>query len=126
LAVRVVIADDDPNFLREFVSLLSAEFEVVATAADGISAFDRIRQFQPEIAVMDLRMPGLNGIEVTQKLKQHPSSPAIVICSIENDPEVIAAALQAGALGYILKGRMASDLIPAVKAAAENRQYVSA
>jgi DNA-binding NarL/FixJ family response regulator len=126
LAVRVAIADDDPNFLRELVSVLGSEFEIVATAADGRSAFDCIRQFRPDVAVLDLRMPELNGIEVTLELKQHPSSPGIVICSVEDDPQIIAAALQAGALGYVLKGRMASDLIPAVKAAAENRQYVSA
>jgi DNA-binding NarL/FixJ family response regulator len=70
-------------------------------------------------------MPGLNGIEITKELAKDPLSPAVVICSVENDPEIVEAARQAGALGYVFKARVAEDLIAAVKSAADGQSFVS-
>jgi DNA-binding NarL/FixJ family response regulator len=75
--------------------------------------------------VLDLEMPGINGIEVAKELIKSPSSPAVVICSVENDPEVVEAARQAGALGYVFKARVAEDLIVAVKSVARGQSFVS-
>src|SRR2546429_9920945 len=74
-----------------------------------------IRLCQPNVVVLDLEMPGLNGIEVAEELTKCPSSPAVVICSVENAPEIVEAARQAGALGYVFKSRIAEDLIVAGK-----------
>jgi DNA-binding NarL/FixJ family response regulator len=70
-------------------------------------------------------MPGLTGLEVTRELAKSPSRPAVVICSVENDPEIVEAARQAGALGYVFKARVAEDLIVAVKSVASGRSFVS-
>jgi DNA-binding NarL/FixJ family response regulator len=121
--LRIIVADDNPAFLRELISLLTAEFEVVATAADGKSALDLIRRYKPDLVVLDLAMPILNGIELTRELAKH--SPSVVICSVETDPEIVEAARQVGALGYVFKVRVKRDLILAVKSAVQGRPFVS-
>ena len=121
--LRVLVADDNRAFLQELTSLLAAEFDVVATATNGRSALDLIRRYEPDLVVLDLGMPLLNGIEVTRKLAKH--SPAVVICSVETDPEVVEAARQAGALAYVFKARFKKDLILAVKSALQDKPFVS-
>jgi DNA-binding NarL/FixJ family response regulator len=121
--LRIIVADDNPAFLRELISLLTAEFEVVATAADGKSALDLIRRYKPDLVVLDLAMPILNGIELTRVLAKH--SPSVVICSVETDPEIVEGARQVGALGYVFKVRVKKDLILAVKSAVQGRPFVS-
>jgi DNA-binding NarL/FixJ family response regulator len=122
---RIVVADDNANFLRELATLLQTEFDVVATAVDGKSALERIRSCRPDVVVLDLEMPAPNGIEVTKELKKDHSGPAVVICSVEDDPEIIEAALQAGALGYVIKLCFAKDLIAAVKSVVRGESFVS-
>ena len=125
MKLRIVVADDNTAFLAKLVSVLATEFEVVATSRDGKSALECIRLWQPNVVVLDLEMPGINGIEVAKELITSPSSPAVVICSVENDPEVVEAARQAGALGYVFKARMAEDLIAAVKSVSRGQSFVS-
>jgi DNA-binding NarL/FixJ family response regulator len=124
--LRVVIADDNPSVLRQLVLLLNAAFDVVATAENGLLALKHIHQRRPDVVVLDLRMPILDGMEVARQIKDSGPTPAIVICSVEADPEIVEAARQAGALGYVLKTSMARDLITAVKAAARGEIFVSA
>jgi DNA-binding NarL/FixJ family response regulator len=121
--LRIIVADDNPAFLRELASLLAPEFDVVATAANGRSALDVIRRYKPDLVVLDLRMPLLNGIEVTRELAKH--SPPVVICSVETDPEVVEAAQRAGALAYVFKVRIEKDLILAVKSALQGKPFAS-
>ncbi len=125
MKLRIVVADDNPAFLAKLVSVLATEFEVVATSADGKSALECIRLWQPNVVVLDLEMPEFNGIDVARELNKSPSSPAIVLCSIENDLEIVEAARRAGALGYVFKPRVAEDLIAAVKAVARRQSFVS-
>lgn len=123
--LRIVVADDSPQLLDELVSCLEAEFEVVATAADGDAAMSAILLHKPDVAVLDLMMPAATGIEVTKRLISDSFCPAIVICSVETAPEIIAAARHAGALGYVFKNRIASDLASAVNAIAAGQMFVS-
>ena len=123
--LRVVIAEDNPAVLRQLVLLLAAEFDVVATAENGLLALKHIRQRNPDVVVLDLKMPILDGAEVARQINGSLSAPAIVICSVETDPEIVAAAQQAGALGYVFKTSMARDLVVAVKAAARGEIFVS-
>ena len=122
---RIILADDNPIFLRELTSLLGAEFGVVATAADGKSVLDLIRRYKPDLVVLDLGMPVLNGIEVSRELAKCSQSPPVVICSVETDPEVVEAARQAGAIVYVFKVRVEKDLILAVKSALQGKSFVS-
>jgi DNA-binding NarL/FixJ family response regulator len=124
--VRVVVADDNPLFLKHIVLLLAADFDVVATASDGKSALESICQHKPDIVIIDLQMPVLNGIQVTKHLAKHPPSPPVVICSVETDPEIVDAALRAGALAYVFKSRVEKDLVLAVKSAVQGKPFPSA
>jgi DNA-binding NarL/FixJ family response regulator len=122
---RIIVADDNAKVLLSLVGALSEEFEVVATATDGHSALNSIQQLQPAVAVLDLNMPGLNGIEVTREITRRQLALGVVICSVESDPELIGAARLAGALGYVLKRRLKKDLVTAVKRAACGQCFIS-
>jgi DNA-binding NarL/FixJ family response regulator len=126
MKLRVVVADDHPGFLDKLTLALGLEFDVVATAVDGKSALECARRYQPDVVVLDLKMPGLNGLDVTKELAKHPPSPAVVICSVETNPEFIEAAQHAGALGYVFKNRIAKELVVAVNSVARGQSFVSA
>ena len=114
------MADDSPPFLQKLISLLTVEFDVVATAVDGKTALDLIRRYQPDLVVLDLHMPALNGIEIARELAKNPPSPTIVMCSTETDPEIVEAAREAGAVEYVFKARIETDLVLAVKSAVQD------
>ena len=122
---RIIVVDDSVPFLQELVSLLATEFDVVATAGDGKSALDLIKRYQPDLVVLDLEMPELDGIEVTKELAKNPQSPPVVICTVETDPDVVEAARQEGALAYVFKIRIHKDLILAIKLALQGKPFVS-
>jgi DNA-binding NarL/FixJ family response regulator len=123
--LRVVLAEDNPAFLEHLRSVIGNEFDVVATATDGQSALDTIRRVKPDVVVIDLAMPVLNGIEVTKKLATSSWHPPVVICSVESDPEIVEAAKMAGASAYVYKVRIEDDLILAVKAVWGGKSFVS-
>jgi DNA-binding NarL/FixJ family response regulator len=125
MKLRIVIADDSLLFLRQFASLLQNEFDIVAALTDGGLALEAIRSLRPDLAVLDLRMPDLDGIQLTKRLKEESHSPAVVICSVEDDEEFVKAAQHAGALGYVFKSRITRDLLDAVRSAAQGRPFVS-
>lgn len=122
-ALRLVVADRDPQSLRTLVSLLAVEFEIVATAADGPSTLDHIRDFKPDVVVLGLDTLPVGGIEVTRELTKHRQGPPVVICSSETGAERVEAALGAGATGYVFK--LEEDLVLAVRWAHQGRSFVS-
>ena len=123
---RITVADDNQRFLCTLVSVLSADFEVIGTATDGRSALDQIQLLQPCVAVLDLNMPGLNGIEVAKEVVRLRLACRVIICSVEEAPELIEAAQLAGALGYVLKRKLNRDLVLAVKCVSDGQPFVSA
>jgi two-component system, NarL family, response regulator NreC len=125
MKLRILVADDNAQFLRKTASILETEFEVVATAADGRSAVESIRSCQPDVVVLDLEMPFLNGIDVTRALADQSPGPKAIICSVETDPEIVQAALAAGAMGYVFKSRIETDLVAAVQSVVQGQLFVS-
>ena len=97
----------------------------MATAQDGESAVHLIRQHNPDLVVLDIRMPRLNGIEVTRELAKYPQSPPVVICSIETGSDIAEAAREAGALAYVVKARIHRDLTFAAKSVLQSKVFVS-
>lgn len=122
---RVIVADDNLPFLQKLTDLLSQEFEVTATAKDGKSVLDLVRRYRPDLVVLDIQMPALNGLEVTRQLVTFPSAPPVLICSVETDPEIVHAAREAGALAYVVKRRIERDLIPTAKSVLQERVFVA-
>lgn len=124
--LRVVVADDHPMWLLMLASILGADCEVIATAADGKSALQYVSRFDPDVVVLDLCMPGLSGLEVTRELMSNGPRPAVVICSAHVMPDIIEAIREAGASGFVSKHCCAQDLLPAIEAAASGRYFFPA
>jgi DNA-binding NarL/FixJ family response regulator len=115
--MRLLIADDHPTFRAGLMFLLQGtDIDVVGEAADGIQAVDLTLSLLPDVVLMDLRMPGLNGIEATaQIVAAAPDTGVIVLTMFEQD-ESIFAAMRAGARGYLLKGADRDEIVRAVRA----------
>lgn len=122
---RVLIADDMEPLLTVIGDLLRESFDVVATVQDGESALDAILSLEPDLAVLDIAMPLMSGLEVARALQARPTSTKIVFLTVQEDSRIIAACLSAGALGYVLKELMDSDLVLAINEAFAGRVFVS-
>lgn len=124
--IRVLLADDNKQMLEHVCELLSADScEVVGTVGDGQAALDAAVRLRPDVAVLDISMPILNGIQTARRLRQGDPDAKIVFLTAANDPDICRAALETGALGYVSKQRMGTDLIPALNQAQMSRRFVS-
>ena len=124
--VRVLLADDHPPLLAAIRRLLAAEFDIVGEASDGAEGIRLARVLQPDVLVIDLAMPRVGGIEAIRQIQAAQSGLAIVALTVLSDPAVRAAALEAGARGYVLKSQAGSDLIPAIRGALVGESRVPA
>jgi len=128
MSIRVVIADDHPVFRDGLRALFeaTADVEPVGEAADGAAAIDLVVATMPDVIVMDLQMPGLDGVEATRRLATlAPRSRVLVLTMFEDDASVFAA-MRAGARGYLVKGADASEIVGAVRAVAAGEAVVGA
>jgi len=114
-AVRVLAVDDSAPW-RGFMTahLRAKSVQVVGTAADGLAAIQQARALQPDIVLLDIWMPKLDGLAATREISRAVPSSRVVIVSNEADPDIVQAAFAAGARGYVLKSRAAVDLLNAV------------
>ena len=124
--IRILLADDH-NVLRDGLRLLLERqgFEVVAEAGDGREAIRLAEKFRPDVAVMDIAMPQLNGIDATTRIVDNCPPTAVIILSMHHDESYIVRALNAGARGYLLKDSLKADLISAVNAVSQGHSYFS-
>jgi DNA-binding NarL/FixJ family response regulator len=125
IRTRVIIADDLPPLLVTVASLLEDTFDVVAMEADGRAALSAAIKLEPELLVLDISMPILSGIEVAQELKRLGNPAKIVFLTVHEDADILKTCQAAGGLGYVVKLRMDSDLIPAMEEALAGRQFTS-
>lgn len=125
--ISIVVADDHTILRRGLRLLLEREpgFTVVAEAADGRSAVGLAEQFSPDVIVLDIAMPNLNGIEAASRITAARPKTAIIILSMHSDEAYVLRALRAGAKGYLLKDSAESDLIAAVKRVATGKTFFS-
>ncbi|MGH8738135.1 MAG: response regulator [Burkholderiales bacterium] len=124
--IRVLLADDHAVVRDGLRALLQAQqdIEVVGDAANGREALRRTKQLQPDVVVMDIAMPELNGIEATQLMHDACPSTRVLILSMHSSTEHIFRALQAGARGYLLKDSAGSEVVDAVRAVHEGLRYL--
>jgi len=125
--MRVLLADDHGIVRRGLRSLLETEpgLTVVAEAADGLEALRLCEQHQPDVLILDVAMPKLNGIEVATRAQKLERSPRIIFLSMHSDESYIIRALSAGARGYLLKDATDEDLLPAVRAVGRGKRFFS-
>jgi len=123
--VRVLLADDHQSFLAVAKRLLEPEFEVVKTVRNGEALIDEAVKLTPDVIVLDISMPKLNGIEAARQLKAAGSTAKIVFLTVHEDLDYVRGALAAGAHGYVIKPRLASDLLPALREVLAGGCFVS-
>jgi two-component system, NarL family, response regulator NreC len=125
--IRIVLADDH-NIIRSGLRLLierQPDFKVVAEAEDGRQAVQLVAKHHPDVVILDIGMPQLNGIEATRQIVAQESHPNVVILSMHADESYVLRALKAGARAYILKNAAEADLIRAVQAVSEGKSFFS-
>ncbi len=125
--IRVLLADDHKLVRAGLRSLLDGlpEIEVVAEAGDGREALSLIETHHPHVALMDIAMPGLNGLEVVEILAKQSPGTRVIILSMHASEEYVMRALRAGAAGYLLKDSGTAELELAIKAVAQGETYLS-
>ena len=125
--IRILLADDHTILRNGIQALLSDEedMEVVAEAEDGRKAVSLACQFEPDIAVVDIAMPLLNGLETTRKIIKQSPQVKVLILSMHDNEEYIRQVLQAGAMGYILKDATAKELIQAIRLVCKGESVLS-
>jgi DNA-binding NarL/FixJ family response regulator len=123
---RVLLVDDNAGILAHTTAVLSSVCRVVGAVKDGWSALDAAARLQPDVIVLDISMPGLNGLDVARRLRQNGSRAEIVFLTVHDDEEFVGAGRAAGGIGYVIKARLAADLPLAVLAASHHQPFVSA
>lgn len=122
---RVLLLDDHPAVLRQVVELLPAGFEVVASLQDSATLPEAMEKHRPDLVVLDITLPGASGIELASRLHSASPSGKVVFLTVHDDADYARAGFAAGGIGYVIKARLATDLVPALKAALEGRRFLS-
>jgi len=127
MKTRIILADDHQILRQGLRCLLSSErdFEVVGEAADGRTAVDLAERLQPNVVVMDIAMPGLNGIEATRQIVERVAGARVLALSAHPERKLIAEVLKAGGSGYLLKESAFEELAGAIRTAAAKKIYLS-
>ena len=123
---RLLIADDHQIVIETVIDLLGRKYEIVGEAHDGLELYAKALELCPDIIVSDITMPFMSGIEAALQLRAAGCEARIVFLTIHNNVEYFEACRRAGACGYVLKNRMAAELIPAIDHALAGESFVSA
>jgi DNA-binding NarL/FixJ family response regulator len=122
---RVLLADDHAGMLERVRELLCSDFEIVDALSDGLLVREAVERTRPDVIVMDVGMPGQDGIKTAKQLRHLGCTAKIVFLTVAQDEDYITAAFAAGGAAYVLKGRMQLDLIFAMKEALSGRSFIS-
>ncbi len=122
---RVLLADDHTLLLEAFEKLLEQDFTVVGTVSDGRALLSAAAELKPDVIVLDIAMPLLNGLDAARQLKKTMPAIKLIFLTMNEDPNVASEAFRAGASGYLLKTSAASELTKAIKEALCGRSYVT-
>ena len=122
---RVMLADDHRLLREAFTRLLESDCDVVGAVADGRALLTAAPELRPDIVVLDIAMPLLNGLDAARQLKRVMPKVKVIFLTMSEDPDVAAEAFRAGASGYLLKNSAASELLQAVQEVSRGRSYVT-
>lgn len=122
---RIVLADDHAMVVAAFRKLLETECDILATVSDGEALIAAVETLRPDIAVLDIAMPGLNGLEAAKRIKTRTPQVRLVFLTMHEDGDLMMEALKVGAAAYLLKRSAASELSHAIGEVMRNRSYVT-
>jgi DNA-binding NarL/FixJ family response regulator len=122
---RVILADDHTLLVEAFRKLLEATCEIVATVADGHALLDVASRLKPDVVVLDISMPLLNGLEAGRQVKERVAGTKLIFLTMNEDPDLAVEAIRMGASGYLLKKSAASELFKAIEIALRGKWYVT-
>jgi DNA-binding NarL/FixJ family response regulator len=126
LVIRVLVVDDVEAWRRSISSMLGAKpFEITGEASDGLMAVQLAEQLQPTVVLLDIGLPGLDGLKAGARIHAVAPDAKIVFVSQESDPDIVRAALQLGAWGYVLKSDVAQELVEAIHTVVRGKRFVS-
>jgi DNA-binding NarL/FixJ family response regulator len=120
-----LLAENNGAILDRVRALLASEFEITGTVRDGLSLVSRALELKPDVIVMDIAMPQLDGIQATREIKKHHPEVKIVFLTMHDRAGLLLDAVAAGGLGYVLKACASTDLVVAVREALAGRSYIS-
>jgi len=125
--LRILLVDDFAPFRSYARSVLAEcpEYEIVGEATDGLEALQKAKELQPSLILLDISLPKLNGIQVAKQLRTVAPAFSVLFLTAHNSPDMVPLALSMGALGYVSKWSAARDLVRAVKAVCQGKQFVS-
>ena len=123
---RILLADDHKEMRDRVTRVLENEFDMLDAVSDGQALLDAASELNPDLCLLDISMPIVNGFEVANRLKRSGSKTKIVFLSIHEDLDFVRAAFAAGASAYVVKRRLASDLLKAIRAALAGGTFTSA
>ena len=122
---RVLLADDHALLLGAYEKLLANDCEIVGQVQDGRALVAAAEQLRPDLIVLDIAMPSLNGLEAARQIKQKQKDIKLVFLTMNEDPDLAAAAFRSGASGYLIKRSAASELLTAIREVMRGRSYVT-
>jgi len=122
---RIFLADDHTLLLEAFSNLLEPKYDVVGTATDGRQMLSMVAKLQPDVVVLDISMPNLNGFDAGEKLKKKFPEIKLIFLTVNEDPDMVTEAFRIGANGYLLKSSAASELFQAIDVVLNTGNYVT-
>lgn len=122
---RILLADDHALLLEAFSKLLEPKYDVVGTATDGRKMLAMVQKLKPDVVLLDIAMPNLNGFDAGEKLKKLLPEVKLVFLTVNEDPDMVTEAFRIGANGYLLKNSAASELFQALDAVLNSKNYVT-
>ena len=125
MKTKVLLADDHPPLVEAAVAILKPHSDIVGIAVDGATLVSEALRLRPEVIVSDITLPVFNGIEAIHRLRVSNLRAKVVFLTVHSEEGFLKACMAEGALGYVLKSRMKTQLIPAIEAALEGKSYVS-
>ncbi len=125
LVPRILLADDQEEVRETLVSILEDEFQIVGLAGKGDQVLELATSQSPDVLVLDVFMPGMNGIEAAALVKASGSATKVIFLTVVEDPDFVDTVISVGAFGYVVKAHLATDLIPAIRSVLDNQIYIS-
>ncbi len=125
-SIRVFIVDDFEPWRRAVCSILKPckDFEVIYEGSDGLEVVQKSAELQPDLVVLDIGLPDLNGLEAARQIRKVSPGSKILFLTLCDDPDLVQEALRVGALGFVVKSQAACDLLPAVRAVMRDERFV--